>query len=159
MSFINNYWIQFDRWRSWIFGVAANPAYTSAGCQQTSPIASVSVLSTGIPGCHSLTSASSGFRRTVTELVLNGGDIAFATARNAGTLSDLTSIYPPTQFLATPLDVTSTSSITSAFALARSTFGKLDMAFNNVDQHLNRRGPSDTGGPRATWWRSTSGKR
>ncbi|KAH7927797.1 NAD(P)-binding protein [Leucogyrophana mollusca] len=83
-----------------------------------------------------ITGASSGFGRSMTELVLKKGDIAFATARDPSTLADLSASYPPTQLITFPLDVTSSSAVTAAFAKAREAFGRIDVVFNNAGRNL-----------------------
>lgn len=68
----------------------------------------------------------------MTELVLKNGDIAVATLRNPSALSELKSKYPATQFLVLALDVANTNDIKAAFETASTTFGKIDVVFNNA---------------------------
>ncbi|KAJ7160987.1 hypothetical protein C8R46DRAFT_1164615 [Mycena filopes] len=79
-----------------------------------------------------ITGASRGIGRSMTELVLKHGDIAVATLRAPEALSDLLKVYPPSQLLVLPLDVTRTEDIKAAFEKAIETFGKIDVVFNNA---------------------------
>ncbi|KAF8895945.1 hypothetical protein CPB85DRAFT_1329132 [Mucidula mucida] len=79
-----------------------------------------------------ITGASSGFGRGMTECVLKKGDIAVATLRVPEVLASLKEKYPPTQLLVLRLDVSKPDEITAAFAATRSTFGRIDVVFNNA---------------------------
>ncbi|EGN97879.1 hypothetical protein SERLA73DRAFT_74131 [Serpula lacrymans var. lacrymans S7.3] len=85
-----------------------------------------------MPRVWFITGASSGFGYLVTQQALKAGDNVVATLRNPSALTALTALYPPSQLLALPLDVTDPSSITAAFQHARATFGRVDVVFNNA---------------------------
>ncbi len=68
----------------------------------------------------------------MTECVLKKGDIAVATLRKPEVLASLKKKYPPTQLLVLRLDVSKPDEITAAFAATRSTFGRIDVVFNNA---------------------------
>lgn len=79
-----------------------------------------------------VTGASSGFGKALTEVVLRKGDIVVATLRKPSVLASLTRQYPPSQLLLLTLDVTRPSDIAAAFARTREVFGRLDVVFNNA---------------------------
>ncbi|KAI0329004.1 NAD-P-binding protein [Cubamyces sp. BRFM 1775] len=79
-----------------------------------------------------ITGASSGFGRLLTEIVLEKGDIAVATARRPETLDDLTSQYPVDSLLVLKVDVTKPEEISNAFSRAQAAFGRLDVVVNNA---------------------------
>ncbi|KAI0655390.1 NAD-P-binding protein [Cubamyces menziesii] len=79
-----------------------------------------------------ITGASSGFGRLLTEIILEKGDIAIATARRPDALNDLTSQYPKGRLLVLKLDVTKPEEITDAFSQAKSTFGRIDVVVSNA---------------------------
>ncbi|KAI0757644.1 hypothetical protein C8Q80DRAFT_1283236 [Daedaleopsis nitida] len=91
-----------------------------------------------------ITGASTGLCRNLTEIILEKGDIAVATARRPDTLSDLSSKYPSDRLLVLKLDVTVPQDIPRTFAAIKEKFGRLDVVFNNagttlvnnVDAHL-----------------------
>ncbi|KAF8440484.1 hypothetical protein L210DRAFT_3539793 [Boletus edulis BED1] len=84
------------------------------------------VLSTTVTG------ASSGFGKALTEVVLRKGDIVVATLRKPSVLATLTKQYPPSQLLLLALDVTRPSDISAAFTRTQEVFGRLDVVFNNA---------------------------
>ena len=96
-----------------------------------------------------VTGASTGFGRSIAELVLRKGEIAIATARRPETLSSLTAQYPSNRLLAIRLDVTQPQDIAAAFAQAKDTFGRIDVVVNNaaiavmgeVEAHDSDEGP------------------
>ncbi|KZT71191.1 NAD(P)-binding protein [Daedalea quercina L-15889] len=79
-----------------------------------------------------ITGSSSGFGRSVTELVLERGDIAVATLRTPEVLADLTAKYSSEKLLVLKLDVTQPEEITAAFDAAVAKFGRIDVVFNNA---------------------------
>jgi len=79
-----------------------------------------------------VTGASTGFGRAVTEFMLQKGDNVVATLRQPAVLDDLAKLYSKDQLLILPLDVTVPSDITTGFAKARETFGRIDIVFNNA---------------------------
>ena len=83
--------------------------------------------------CHgTVTGASSGLGKALTEVVLRKGDIVVATLRTPAVLAHLATLYPPSQLLLLPLDVTRPGDISAAFARTRDVFGRLDVVFNNA---------------------------
>ncbi|KAI0738906.1 NAD(P)-binding protein [Daedaleopsis nitida] len=79
-----------------------------------------------------ITGASTGLGRQLTEIVLENGDIAVATARRPEALSDLSSKYPSDRLLVLKLDVTIPQDIVGTFAAIKDKFGRLDVVFNNA---------------------------
>ncbi|KAH9891856.1 NAD-P-binding protein [Cubamyces lactineus] len=79
-----------------------------------------------------ITGASSGFGRLLTEIILEKGDIAIATARRPDALHDLASRYTKERLLVLKVDVTKPEEIADAFSQAKSTFGRLDVVVNNA---------------------------
>ncbi|KAG2360412.1 hypothetical protein BDR07DRAFT_1360182 [Suillus spraguei] len=79
-----------------------------------------------------ITGTSSGFGRSMTEYALNQGDIVVATLRKPQVLSDLAARYPADKLLVLKVDVMKQEDIDEAFARTRSTFGRLDVVFNNA---------------------------
>lgn len=112
------------------------------------------VLETSKPDSHSLivivimtvTGASSGFGKALTEVVLQEGDIVVATLRNPSVLAHLTKDYPPSQLLLLTLDVTRPADIAAAFSRTEEIFGRLDVVFNNAGHGMfgEVEGTSDT---------------
>jgi NAD(P)-dependent dehydrogenase (short-subunit alcohol dehydrogenase family) len=78
-----------------------------------------------------ITGTSKGFGRIWAEAALERGDKVAATARNAGTLDDLTERYGDA-VLPLALDVTDKAAIDAAVAKAHERFGRLDVVVNNA---------------------------
>ncbi|KAH0826409.1 hypothetical protein J3R83DRAFT_5382, partial [Lanmaoa asiatica] len=85
----------------------------------------------------SVTGASSGFGRILTEYLLKQGDRVVATLRKPDVLSDLVSRYPSTRLVVVKLDVTQHAEISVAFAKAQEAFGRVDVVFNNAGKMIN----------------------
>ncbi|KIJ60909.1 hypothetical protein HYDPIDRAFT_31787 [Hydnomerulius pinastri MD-312] len=83
-----------------------------------------------------ITGSSSGFGRSMVELLLKKGDKVAATLRKPDALSDLASTYPSSQLILLKLDVTQSSEVSSAFVKAHETFGRIDVVFNNAGQNV-----------------------
>jgi NAD(P)-dependent dehydrogenase (short-subunit alcohol dehydrogenase family) len=81
-----------------------------------------------------ITGASSGFGRSMTELLLNKGDKVIATLRQPDALSDLSAQFPSSQLLVIQLDVTNSAGVSAAFSKAKEAFGRIDVVFNNAGQ-------------------------
>lgn len=79
-----------------------------------------------------VTGASSGFGRSMTELVLKNGGIAIATLRKPEVLADLAAKHSPEKLLVLKLDVTDPAQITAAFSASKERFGHIDVVFNNA---------------------------
>lgn len=79
-----------------------------------------------------VTGASSGFGRSLTELILNQGEIVVATLRRPEMLQDLATNYPEDKLLVLKIDVTNPADIDHAFARTNEVFGRLDVVFNNA---------------------------
>lgn len=79
-----------------------------------------------------VTGASSGFGKSLTEFVLNKGDIVVATLRKPEVLQELTASYSSDKLLVLKVDVTNQTDIDHAFAQTKETFGRLDVVFNNA---------------------------
>jgi len=108
-----------------------------------------------------VTGASSGFGRSMTEVVLRNGGIAIATLRKPEVLEDLSSKYPADRLLVLKVDVKNREDIINAFTKTKEAFGRLDVVFNNAatfvlsevegtPEHLAR-GLFDTNFFGATW--------
>ena len=80
----------------------------------------------------SVTGASTGLGRALTELVLEKDEIVVATLRNPPMLDDLVQKYPPTRILVLKLDVTQEEQIVDAFLRAKTAFGRIDVVVNNA---------------------------
>ncbi|KAH8834482.1 hypothetical protein DL96DRAFT_1757217 [Flagelloscypha sp. PMI_526] len=78
-----------------------------------------------------ITGSSTGLGRAATEYALAQEDIVVATARNPDSLKDLSSRYPPTQFLPLQLDVLNKVEIKAAFAEVVKRFGRIDIVYSN----------------------------
>ncbi|KIJ18291.1 hypothetical protein PAXINDRAFT_72082 [Paxillus involutus ATCC 200175] len=81
-----------------------------------------------------ITGSSSGFGRSMVELLLKKGDKVVATLRKPSDLANLATEYPTSQLVVVKLDVTQSSDIPPAFEKARQTFGRIDVVFNNAGQ-------------------------
>ncbi|KAL7279613.1 hypothetical protein ACG7TL_006019 [Trametes sanguinea] len=79
-----------------------------------------------------ITGASSGFGRLLTEIILEKGEIALATARRPEALQDLSSRYAKGQLLVLKVDVTKPANIVDAFNTAKEAFGRIDVVVNNA---------------------------
>ncbi|KAG1848078.1 NAD(P)-binding protein [Suillus subalutaceus] len=79
-----------------------------------------------------VTGSSSGFGRSMTELLLKNGNRVVATLRRKEALSDLAEQYPSSQLLIVQTDVVKTSEVAAAFAKAKEVFGRIDVVFNNA---------------------------
>ena len=82
--------------------------------------------------CITVTGASTGFGRVLTEIVLEKGGIAIATARRPEALSDLSAEYPADRLLVLKLDVSKPQEIVDAFTTAKEKFGHIDVVANNA---------------------------
>ena len=82
--------------------------------------------------CITVTGASTGFGRVLTEIVLEKGGIAIATARRPEALSDLSAKYPADRLLVLKLDVSKPQEIVDAFTAAKEKFGRIDVVANNA---------------------------
>lgn len=85
-----------------------------------------------IHGSIPVTGASSGFGRSMTELLLKNGNRVIATLRRTEALSDLAEQYPSSQLLIVQTDVTKSSEVVAAFTKAKEVFGGVDVVFNNA---------------------------
>ena len=79
-----------------------------------------------------VTGASSGIGRSMTEVVLQNGDIAVATLRKPEVLDDLSSKYAADRLLVLKVDVRNREDIINAFTKTKEAFGRLDVVFNNA---------------------------
>jgi NAD(P)-dependent dehydrogenase (short-subunit alcohol dehydrogenase family) len=78
-----------------------------------------------------ITGCSTGLGRALAEAVLQRGDRAVVTARDASTVEDLASDYPDTA-LALPLDVTDAGQVRTAIERGTAAFGGIDVLVNNA---------------------------
>lgn len=78
-----------------------------------------------------ITGCSTGFGRTLTEAVLDRGEMVVATARNPQRLENLAQQYRD-RILVLPLDVTKPSDVQVAVNQAIDTFGRIDVLVNNA---------------------------
>ena len=78
-----------------------------------------------------ITGCSTGLGRALAEAVLERGENAAITARDAGRLEDLAKAYPDTA-LALTLDVTDDEQVTAAVRQAEGAFGGIDVLVNNA---------------------------
>jgi len=78
-----------------------------------------------------ITGCSTGLGRALAEAVLERGENAVITARDAGRLADLAKAYPGTA-LALALDVTDDEQAAGAVRQAEGTFGGIDVLVNNA---------------------------
>ncbi|KAF9223831.1 NAD(P)-binding protein [Gyrodon lividus] len=79
-----------------------------------------------------ITGASSGFGKSMTELVLSKGDIAVATLRKPEVLDALAARYPKDRLLVLKVDVTKHADVDHAFSQTKEAFGRVDVVFNNA---------------------------
>ncbi|KAF8551382.1 NAD(P)-binding protein [Imleria badia] len=80
----------------------------------------------------SVTGASSGFGKSLTEFVLAKGDIVVATLRKPEVLQELSASYSKERLLVLKVDVINQADIDLAFARTKEVFGRLDVVFNNA---------------------------
>ena len=78
-----------------------------------------------------ITGCSTGLGRALAEAVLERGENAAITARDAGRLEDLAKAYPDTA-LALALDVTDDDQVAAAVRQAEDAFGGIDVLVNNA---------------------------
>ena len=78
-----------------------------------------------------ITGCSTGLGRALARAVLERGDNAVVTARNAANVQDLQDAYPETAF-APALDVTDPAQVTAVVAAAIERFGAVDVLVNNA---------------------------
>ena len=88
-----------------------------------------------MPRVFLITGTSTGFGLHLVQEVLDHGDIAIATARNPSSLSFKNT--SDKNYLATKLDVTDSSTITSTFDAAVKKFGRVDVVVNNAGYGLS----------------------
>ncbi len=79
-----------------------------------------------------VTGASTGFGRVLTEIVLEKGDSVVATARRPAVLDDLVSKHPSDRLLTLKLDVSQPPNVIAAFAAVKDKFGRIDIVVNNA---------------------------
>lgn len=84
----------------------------------------------------SVTGASSGFGRGITELALEKGDIAVATLRKPEMISDLAAKYTSKHLLVLKVDVLKPAEIRAAFDEAVKAYGRIDVVFNNAGYNV-----------------------
>lgn len=78
-----------------------------------------------------ITGCSTGFGRELARCVLESGDFAVVTARNADQVLDIVANYPE-QSIAVKLDVTNNEELTQAYDAAIKKFGHIDVLVNNA---------------------------
>ncbi|KIK91771.1 hypothetical protein PAXRUDRAFT_148756 [Paxillus rubicundulus Ve08.2h10] len=91
---------------------------------------------TSTPKVWFITGSSSGFGRSMVELLLKKGDKVVATLRKPADLADLAAEYPTSQLVVVKLDVSQSLEISPAFEKARQAFGRVDVVFNNAGQFV-----------------------
>lgn len=82
-----------------------------------------------------ITGCSTGLGRSLAEAVLERGDNAVVTARDAAAVQDLADSYPG-RALAVALDVTKAEQVTAAATAATEKFGSIDVLVNNAGYGL-----------------------
>ncbi|CDO72275.1 hypothetical protein BN946_scf184970.g127 [Trametes cinnabarina] len=85
-----------------------------------------------LPRVWFITGTSTGFGRTLTELVLERDERVVATARDLTTLHDLLAKYGQDRLLVVKVDVTRIEEVEVAFARAKLGFGRIDVVVNNA---------------------------
>ncbi|KAI5480499.1 NAD(P)-binding protein [Pseudohyphozyma bogoriensis] len=83
-----------------------------------------------------MTGASSGLGRSLVEQVLKSGERVVATLRTPSALHSLVSLYPASQLLVLPLDVTIESQVVAAFEKVKEEWGRIDVVVNNAGYGL-----------------------
>jgi NAD(P)-dependent dehydrogenase (short-subunit alcohol dehydrogenase family) len=78
-----------------------------------------------------ITGCSTGLGRALAQAVLDRGDNAVVTARDAASVQDLAKAHPDTA-LALALDVTDSAQVAAAAERAEATFGGVDVLVNNA---------------------------
>lgn len=78
-----------------------------------------------------ITGCSTGLGRSLAEAVLDRGDNAIVTARDAAAVADVVKAYPDTAF-AVSLDVTDHGQVAEAVREAQARFGAVDVLVNNA---------------------------
>lgn len=68
----------------------------------------------------------------MTKYVLSQGGTVVATVRNAESLKSLQSLIEPARLLVVKVDVKNPEDIDTAFDRAKSTFGRIDVVYNNA---------------------------
>ncbi|EJT98541.1 NADP-binding protein [Dacryopinax primogenitus] len=92
---------------------------------------SLQCLSHAIPdNIISVTGASSGFGRAMTELLLKRGEVVIATLRKPEALDDLQ--YGRDRLLVLKLDVSKPADVDAAFSKAKEVFGRIDVVYSNA---------------------------
>ena len=83
-----------------------------------------------------VTGASTGFGRSMTELVLVKGGIAIATLRTPSALDALRAQWPEDKLIVLELDVTKREDINVALEHIKAKVGRIDFVFNNAGYGL-----------------------
>jgi NAD(P)-dependent dehydrogenase (short-subunit alcohol dehydrogenase family) len=81
---------------------------------------------------RTVTGASSGLGRAVTELVLQEGHNVVATLRQPSMLDHLSAQYGCSRLVVLQLDVSIKADVAAAFARARVAFGRIDVVYSNA---------------------------
>ena len=83
-----------------------------------------------------VTGASTGFGRSMTELVLKQGGIAVATLRTPSALDDLRAQWPKDKLVILKLDVTKREDLGAVLEHVKANVGRIDFVFNNAGYGL-----------------------